>query len=209
MDQNGLIEVLGDLADDLFSKLFCEENDHEQALALIEKFYQNKTKTLPSLDDVMMCIDDHNNDILYELADLEMYMNCHSCLDQKECWPNGIPEMEKMWHEDYYNADDIRRNQDNCLTEYIDLTYNHILNNYASWCSLEDFALELISMLGYSVVLDESDLHLVYDNAPIFYSGDMKIYFNDAQRVLIPDFTESVQTIPRLLITRHPLLITA
>ena len=54
MDQNGLIEVLGDLADDLFSKLFCEENDHEQALALIEKFYQNKTETLPSLDDVMM-----------------------------------------------------------------------------------------------------------------------------------------------------------
>jgi hypothetical protein len=186
--------------DDLLEHLFCPYSDSEFLIEEMKEFYKDRT-ILPEFAEIEEYFIEHNDEISYQITDIETKDAC-SCCDQKSiCWKDC-----EGWTDDWGWDWDVPQEREDCFSDQRSCNDEYLGYNWEAW-NIRGTILKIVLGLGYAMWIDSAeDLNDFFEDPPYVFLKHKKLIANDAQMLLIPEMKSAWG--PKPLFLDHPLLIT-
>lgn len=169
---------------------------------IILSVYSHGNKTLPCYEYIGAEIQEHNMEIIMDLATIEQVARCSTCSQRDQCWLQGKDLTYAQWLDGegltllgQRNIDDCTVDSENtiyCMYDY-ESSYRNV-NVPPMWQRV----LDKVRRLGYALEINENDVEY-FCNGDFELNGKSKL-FNDCQVILFPQFDRNVSLTPNSLL---------
>jgi len=181
-----IVEAKRDRFAELEEQLFCFENDWIDRDEIVKGAYVEASRInaeLPSLEDLMQHVYEYNNEITFEMDDIELALTCMSCTERFLCYANGDTTTSPLKPDKHSD----------CEGDASETVAGYCGSNYNIW-ELEKLVLMSVINLGYGCIISSEYFDWISEEELCVYCSKQDVVFNDCQTLILPEMNPEMGT---------------